>query len=101
MVLSKENDNYNGADILNLNVSIKNAKFICKVYDKRDKFYFSVVRLTPRFINQLNNIGYCTFDSQFIRFTRIRQNMLSYRWCKGSFTYYVFTKGEATKCNKS
>ena len=32
--------------------------FICSDYhDKRDKFKFSVVRLTPRFSNQTDNVG--------------------------------------------
>ena len=49
VVSNKENDNDYGANILDLNVSIKNCKFICNVYDKRDEFDFSVVQLTPRF----------------------------------------------------
>ena len=40
LVLNKENDNDNRADIIALNVSIKNGKFICNVYDKRDQFNF-------------------------------------------------------------
>ena len=54
---------------------LKDGNFICSVYDKRDKFKFSVVRLTPRFSNQLDNVGYCTFASQVIRFTRICNNI--------------------------
>ena len=49
------------ADVLDLNISIKDGKYISNVYDKRDKFKFLVVRLTPRFSNQSDNIGYCTF----------------------------------------
>ena len=56
MLLNKENDNDNGTDILDLNVIIKDGKFICNVYDKLDKFNCSVVRLTPRFSNQSDNI---------------------------------------------
>ena len=65
----------NEADILDLNISLKDGKFICSVYDKRDEFKFSVVRLTPRFSNQSDNVGYCTFASQVIRFTRICNNI--------------------------
>ena len=91
LVLNKENDNDNGADILDLNVSIKDGKFICNVYDKRDKFNFSVVRLTPRFSNQSDNIGYCTFASQVIRFVRICNNIdgVSVRII---FLFNLFTK---------
>ena len=45
------------------------------VSDKRDKFKFSVVRLTPRFSNQSDNVGYCTFALLVIRFTRICNNI--------------------------
>ena len=44
---------------------------------KRDKFKFSVVRFTPRFSNQLDNVGYCTLASQVIGLL----GMLYYRWC--------------------
>ena len=40
LVLNKENDSDNGADIPDLNVSLKDSKFIYNVYDKRDKFNF-------------------------------------------------------------
>ena len=75
LILNKENVNDNEADILDLIISLKVGKFICSVYDKRDKFKFSVVRLTPRFSNQSDNVGYCTFASQVIRFTRICNNI--------------------------
>ena len=75
LVLNKENDDDTEADILDLSITIKNGKFICNVYDKRDKFKFSVVRLTPRFSNQSDNIGYCTFASQVVRFARICNNI--------------------------
>ena len=58
-----------------MKVSIKNSKFICNVYDKRDKFNFSVVWLTLRFSYQSDNIGYCTFASQVIRFDGICNNI--------------------------
>ena len=51
--------------ILDLNISLTDGKFICSFYDKRDKFKFSaVVRLTSRFSNQSDNVGYCTLASQ-------------------------------------
>ena len=48
---------------------------MCSVYDKRDKFKFLVVRLTPRFSNQSEKIGYCSYSSQIIRFCRICNNL--------------------------
>ena len=45
----------------------------------RDKFKLSVVRLTPRFSNQSDNVGYCAFASQVIRFTRIFNNIAGVR----------------------
>ena len=64
------------ADVLDLNISIKDGKYIFNVYDTRDKFKFSVVRLKPRFSNQSDNIGYCKFVSQIIRFSRICNNLV-------------------------
>ena len=37
------------SDVLNLNISIKDSKYISNVYDKQDKFEFLFVRFTPRF----------------------------------------------------
>ena len=71
LILNKENVNDKEDDILYLNISLKDGMFICSVYDKRDEFKLLVVRLTPRFSNQSDNVGYCTFASQVIRFTRI------------------------------
>ena len=75
LTLNKENVNDMSADILDLNITIEDGKFITNVYDKRDKFKFLVVRLTPRFSNQSDKIGYCTFISQIIRFCRICNNI--------------------------
>ena len=75
LILNKENVNDMAADVLDLNITIINGKFIINVYDKRDKFKFLVVRLTPRFSNQSDKIGYCTYASQIIRFSRICNNL--------------------------
>ena len=39
--MTKRGLEHNEADILDLNISLKDGKFICSVYDKRDKFKFS------------------------------------------------------------
>ena len=43
--------------MLDLKISLKDCKFICNVYDKRDKFKFSVARLTPHFINHTLSVS--------------------------------------------
>ena len=53
LILNKENVNDNEADILDLNISLKDGKFICSVYNKRDKFQFSVVRVRILFLFNL------------------------------------------------
>ena len=40
-----------------------------------EKYNFSVVRFTPRFNYQSDNISYCTLASQVIRFARICNNI--------------------------
>ena len=73
----EENVYDNEADILDLNISLKHGTFIRSVYFKLDQFKFSVVRLTPRFSNHLENVGYFTFPFNFeiIMFTRICNNI--------------------------
>jgi len=43
--LKKENDGYLNATFLDLDITINDKKFSLKLYDKRDDFGFSIVRM--------------------------------------------------------
>ena len=57
--------------IQNLDISINEGKFSCRVYDKRDKFGFKVVKFQPLMSNQASSVLYGTYCSQLVRYSRI------------------------------
>ena len=71
LTLNKENEVDSAANVLDLDISIKDGKFACKVYDKRDKFGFKVVKFQPMSNNQATSVSYGTYCSQLIRYARI------------------------------
>ena len=70
-LLNKENEVDSAANVLDLDISIKDGKFACRVYDKRDKFRFKVVKFQPLMSNQASSVLYGTFCSQVVRYSRI------------------------------
>ena len=47
------------SNILDLDISInREGKFSCRVYDKRDKFGFKVVKFQPLMSNQASSVLY-------------------------------------------
>ena len=71
LTLNKENEVDSAANVLDLDISIKDGKFVCRVYDKRDKFRFKVVKFQPLMSNQGSSVLYGTFCSQVVRYSRI------------------------------
>jgi hypothetical protein len=71
LTLNKENEVDSAANVLDLDISIKDGKFACRVYDKRDKFRFKVVKFQPLMSNQASSVLYGTFCSQVVRYSRI------------------------------
>ena len=72
LILNKENTVDVSADVLDLSIDIEStAKFKVSVYDKRDKYKFNVVRFSPKQSNIPERIGYNTFISQVLRFSKI------------------------------
>ena len=78
LTLNKENAIDTCANVLDLEISIKNGKFISKVYDKRDNFNFNIVQYQPINSNQSSDILYGTFYSQIIRYSRICNDLTNF-----------------------
>ena len=71
----KENKVDISADVLDLTLEIDSEKkFKVSVYDKRDKYKFNVIRFSPKHSNIPEKIGYNTFVSQILRFSKICNN---------------------------
>ena len=66
LTLIKENEIDTCANVLDLEISIKDGKCVSKVYDKRDNFNFDIVQYQPIGSNQSSEVLYGTFYSQII-----------------------------------
>ena len=68
--LGKENEGYQEATFLDLNIAIKNNKFSISLYDKRDGFPFSIVRMPYRSTNMPSSIFYSSIGAEILRIAR-------------------------------
>ena len=68
--LKKENDGYLNATFLDLDIKINDKKFSLKLYDKRDDFGFSIVRMPFASNNMPSSIFYSSFCSELLRIGR-------------------------------
>ena len=79
LTLNKENEVDSAANVLDLDISInREGKFSCRVYDKRDKFGFKVVKFQPLMSNQASSVLYGTYCSQVVRYSRICNNVVAF-----------------------
>ena len=58
------------ASFLNLDISIKDGVFVYKLFDKRDAFPFSIVRMPHIDSNMPESIFYSSFVGEFLRIAR-------------------------------
>ena len=58
------------ATFLNLHIQILNGKFVYKLFDKRDAFPFSIVRMPHRESNIPESIFYSALAGEFLRISR-------------------------------
>lgn len=70
MELSKENDGYLKASFLDLDIEIVNNKFCLGLYDKRDAFPFSIVRMPFQCSNMPSAMFYSTIGAEVLRIAR-------------------------------
>ena len=68
--LGKENIGYNQGTFLDLKIEIREEKFVISLYDKRDNFPFSIVRMPYLDSNIPSKIFYSAFGGEILRFAR-------------------------------
>ena len=73
--LGKENTDKHGASFLDLNIKIKGGKFHFGLFDKRDSFPFSFVRMPGRSSNLPSSIVYSTIGAESLKIVRASNNL--------------------------
>ena len=68
--LKKENNGYLSATFLDIDITIVDNRFSLKLYDKRDDFGFSIVRMPYVCNNMPSTIFYSSFCSELLRIAR-------------------------------
>ena len=68
--LKKENVDIHNASFLDLDISIVDGKFVLKLYDKRDAFPFSIVRMPFLSSNIPSRIFYAALGGELLRIAR-------------------------------
>ena len=72
--LGKENTDKHEASFLDLNIKINDGKFHCGLFDKRDSFPFSMVRMPDRSNNVPSSIVYSAIGAESLRIARASNN---------------------------
>ena len=70
MELQKENCGNSHASFLDLEISIVDNQFCTKLFDKRDTFPFSIVRMPYKCSNIPSAIFYSSFGAEILRINR-------------------------------
>ena len=76
--LGKENADKNGASFFDLNIKIKDQKFHFGLFDKRDSFPFSIVRMPGKSSNVPSSIVYSATGAESLRVARASNNPESF-----------------------
>ena len=76
--LGKENTDKHEASFLDLNIKIKDGKFHFGLFDKRDSFLFSIVRMPDKSSNAPSTIVYSAIGAESLRIDRASNNPESF-----------------------
>ena len=76
--LGKEDTDKNEASFLDLNIKIKDGKFHFGLFDKRDSFPFSIVRMPDKSSNVPSSIVYSAIGTESLRIARASNNPESF-----------------------
>ena len=68
--LNKENNSNKQASFLDIDIEIVNNKFVTSLYDKRDAFPFSIVRMPYKCSNIPSTIFYSSIGAEILRIAR-------------------------------
>ena len=74
----KENTDKHEISFLDLNIKLKNGKFQFGLFDKRDSFPFSIVRMPDKSSNVPSSIVYSAIDAESLRIARASNNHESF-----------------------
>ena len=75
--LGKENTDKHEASFLDLDIKIKDGKFHVGLFDKRDSFPFSIVRMPEKSSNVPSSIVYSDIGAEWLRIARASNNAAS------------------------
>ena len=75
--LGKENTDKHEASFLDLDIKIKDGKFHVGLFDKRDSFPFSIVRMPEKSSNVPSSIVYSVIGAKSLRIARASNNAAS------------------------
>ena len=78
LTLNKENKCDQRASFLDLFISVENHRFIFSLYDKRDDFQFSIVRMPHSISNIPSSIFYSSVGAEVLRIARASSNVTSF-----------------------
>ena len=76
--LRKENTDKHEASLLDLNIKIKDGMFHFGLFNKRDSFSFSIVRMPDKSSNVPSSIVYSAIDAESLRIARASNNLESF-----------------------
>ena len=76
--LGKENTDKHQTSFLDLTIKIKDGKFQFGLFDKRDSFPFSIVRMPDKLSNVPSSIVYSAIDAESFRIARASNNPESF-----------------------
>ena len=71
MEIKEENTDNKSASYLDLDCQVKDKTFVSKLFDKRDAFNFSIVRMPYRCSNIPSKMFYSTFNCKYRNFTNL------------------------------
>ena len=78
MQLGKENKDNKKASFLDLGISIENKKIDVGLFDKRDAFNFTIVRMPYASSNMPSTIFYSSLGAEILRIARATSNVESF-----------------------
>ena len=93
MELSKENVGHEQASFLDLDIKIVDSKFSLELYDKRDAFPFSIVRMPYKCSNIPTAMFYSTIAAEVLRIARATTLADSFVASVRSLLQRMFTQG--------
>ena len=76
--LGKENTDKHEASFLDLNIKIKDGKFHFGLFDKRESFPFSIVRMSDKSSNVPSSTVYSAIGAESLRIARASNNPESF-----------------------